>query len=602
MRVGRAAICAVLALAPAASVAELPALQAPRTGRQAPNDAAVVVGVEKYVLGLTPATYAERDADAFADFLRDTVGVPRSRVRVLKGPLATKGAIEREVAEQARAVGPGGTLWIYFSGHGAPAPDGDAFLFGVTANPLPAYLDEGAVRRRELQRLAGTVRADARAIVLLDACFSGKTRGGDALMDVRFAAPASILAAPRVAVWTAASGTEYAGPLEAARHGLFTYFAVGALAGWADADGNGAVDLREAERYVRDRMSLALEQAGRRQEPELAAPDDADRWVLATLGSGAARGPEDAALRQALFPMPSATAAPAAAAVVEPPKTAPAAVAEPPKAAAEPSKTAPAAVAAPVAEPPKAASVAATSAVADPPARAAIDWVTLKGGSYVMGDEGSWDRPATRVKVGAFQMARTEVTVAQYRACVTAGACAVPSGRWVGCNYGVAGRDDHPVNCVGLDQARAYAAWVGGRLPSEAEWEYAARGGGADIEFPWGNEKATCDRAIVEDANKVDGCGLDRSWPVCSKPAGNSKHGLCDMAGNVQEWTEDCFDPDVAWPKDGRPKRSADCDTHILRGGSWQMFPYVVHTRGQSVSKPTEDRENNGIRPVRAVP
>ncbi len=193
-----------------------------------------------------------------------------------------------------RLAGPGGTLWVDFSGHGAPAPDGDAWPFGVATNPMPSDLEEGSVRRRTLQRIA----ADAPTILVLDACFSGKGRDGDAVMGVRFAVPASLAAAPRVVVRTAASGAAYAGPPEGARHGLFTDFAVGALSGWADDDGDGQVRLREAERSVRDHMSLALERAGRRQSPELAAPDEADRWVVAA--PGARRGPEEAMLRAAL--------------------------------------------------------------------------------------------------------------------------------------------------------------------------------------------------------------------------------------------------------------------------------------------------------------
>ena len=143
------------------------------------------------------------------------------------------------------------------------------------------------------------------------------------------------------------------------------------------------------------------------------------------------------------------------------------------------------------------------------------------------------------VSLGAFEISKTEVTVAQYRACVDAGACTAPNDKSVikACNWGHSGRDNHPVNCVDWNQATTFARWAGGRLPTGEEWTYAATSGGQSWEYPWGNEPATCDRAIMDDGG--DGCGQDRTWPVCSKPAGNSKQGVCDLAGNVWEWTDD---------------------------------------------------------------
>ena len=101
------------------------------------------------------------------------------------------------------------------------------------------------------------------------------------------------------------------------------------------------------------------------------------------------------------------------------------------------------------------------------------------------------------------------------------------------------------------DQAQAFAAWAGGRLPSESEWEHAARSGGKEQTSPWGDEEATCILAVMCDGG--NGCGEDRTWPVCSKPAGNSRQGVCDLAGNVWEWTDE---------REGASRR-------VSRGGSW---------------------------------
>ncbi len=133
------------------------------------------------------------------------------------------------------------------------------------------------------------------------------------------------------------------------------------------------------------------------------------------------------------------------------------------------------------------------------------------------------------------------------------------------------GRAHHPVNCVTWRQAKKYCAWAGGRLPSEAEWEYAARSGGQDITYPWGNETATCDYAVMDDGGI--GCGTDSTMAVCSKPAGNTAQGLCEMAGNVWEWVEDYWHygydgaptDGTAWVND--PPRTTSA--RVERGGTF---------------------------------
>jgi len=173
------------------------------------------------------------------------------------------------------------------------------------------------------------------------------------------------------------------------------------------------------------------------------------------------------------------------------------------------------------------------------------------------------------VSLGAFEISKTEVTVAQYRACVDAGACTAPNDKSVkkSCNWGHSGRDNHPVNCVDWNQATTFARWAGGRLPTGEEWTYAATSGGQSWEYPWGNEPATCDRAIMDVGG--DGCGQDRTWPVCSKPAGNSTQGVCDLAGNVWEWTDE---------------RVGDSE-RVYRGGSWFYAAPILRasSRGRGV-------------------
>jgi len=165
-----------------------------------------------------------------------------------------------------------------------------------------------------------------------------------------------------------------------------------------------------------------------------------------------------------------------------------------------------------------------------------VEWVTIPGGRFSMGTMDFQNAtPVHEVNISAFQMSKTLVTVEQYAECVSARQCLPPDVRKLpACNWGRSGREKDPVNCVNWRQAKDYARFAGARLPSEAEWEYAATSGGRNQKYPWGNALPTPDVVVMKRGSKA-------TMPVCSRPLGNTAQGLCDMTGNLRQWVEDSF-------------------------------------------------------------
>ena len=200
------------------------------------------------------------------------------------------------------------------------------------------------------------------------------------------------------------------------------------------------------------------------------------------------------------------------------------------------------------------------------------EMVPVPAGKFMMGcvsgDSNcqSDEKPYHEVALDAYSIDKHEVTISEYFACVLAGKCTNPSTGG-GCNFGAADRKKHPVNCVDWTQSKSYCEWAGKRLPTEAEWEKAARGTDGRI-YPWGNTAATCNYAVMYEGN--NGCGKNSTWDVCSKTAGNSPYGACDMAGNVWEWVADFYsDSYYTGSPTSNPKGPGSGQYRVLRGGSW---------------------------------
>lgn len=188
--------------------------------------------------------------------------------------------------------------------------------------------------------------------------------------------------------------------------------------------------------------------------------------------------------------------------------------------------------------------------------------VLIPAGSFVMGDDER--SPRREVHLDAFYIDRFEVTLGRYAAFLAATGGVQPPDGWPG---DAAATADLPVVGVGWDDANAYCRWAGKRLPTETEWEKAARGGDPR-RYPWGNDAPTAAHvAATTSAGDAYAGGLS---PVGSHPAGASAAGVHDLAGNAAEWVADWFAEGFARGSVRNPAGPAAGQDRVIRGGGWQ--------------------------------
>ena len=220
---------------------------------------------------------------------------------------------------------------------------------------------------------------------------------------------------------------------------------------------------------------------------------------------------------------------------------------------------------------------AASSPVA--PAKAAgpcpAGMAFLPGGSFKMGKRGD------EVNVRAYCLDVTEVTVKTFAACARVGECrpAYDTVDWPSiseaartklsgnCNVERADRADHPVTCITWNQAVSYCEWKGKRLPTEEEWEWAARGGARGSLYPWGDREPMRQLCWDGEGNDLGKGNRQSTCRVGSYPSGDSPQGVKDLAGNVWEWTA-----------------SEDAESsRVGRGGAWDDgYPTFVSASNRS--------------------
>ncbi len=234
--------------------------------------------------------------------------------------------------------------------------------------------------------------------------------------------------------------------------------------------------------------------------------------------------------------------------------------------------------------------------------------VVIPAGSFTMGSPtGEKERfdhegPLQDIRFDQpFAMSQHEVTFAQWDLCVSYGECShKPVDEW--------GRDDHPVMRVSWDDAQEYVDWINSRtdggysLPSEAQWEYAARAG-TTTPFHTG-EQIRADQANFR-ATETYGVSEPGEYQGKTVPVGSfdpNAFGLYDMHGNVWEWTQDCSSEDLSGhPSNGSANLDGSCDLRVLRGGSWGNDPGNLRSANRNRSTASRRFNSNGFRLLKTL-
>ncbi|MFH1808469.1 MAG: SUMF1/EgtB/PvdO family nonheme iron enzyme [Pseudomonadota bacterium] len=216
--------------------------------------------------------------------------------------------------------------------------------------------------------------------------------------------------------------------------------------------------------------------------------------------------------------------------------------------------------------------------------------IAIPAGTFKMGDNlgEPHEFPVHDVELGGFRIDATEVSNAQYQRCTEAGVCRAtremeePSFN----------PPSHPVVGVTYNDARTYCAWLRKRLPTEAEWERAARGGG-DRRYPF-------DGAMGPNHGNVRGAadGFIYTAPVRTFPAGCTSEGVCDLAGNAAEWVADWFSPTYYAESPPENPKGPEASTRLrsVRGGSWTGNTYEARSTARGSMDPAFSKNSVGFR------
>ncbi|RJO65595.1 MAG: DUF1566 domain-containing protein [Myxococcales bacterium] len=596
--ISAAAVLMFLLLFPAAWAGDKGLFVSPTTGVPVSSVWGVFVGISKYKQADLNLTYADQDAKALYDFFAAQFEgqVPADHFRLLTNEKATRRDILKVLAEVLNLAMDQDLVVLGLSMHGLWDQSGQNLYF-VAHDTNPNELWDRGLSQADVMNMIAHSRA-RKIVILLDTCNSGGFGSSGTLLAMKNVNTADVnrlLSAigrsqDGIAVITSSSAAERSqeGQKFCGGHGAFTCALLEGLKGGADTNRNGLMEVRELFDYVyRD----VKQNTGGVQNPNIDGRYDSGLPLVAVARAAEPQAGKKVDVDLGGSPQDSATYVPPDTSDYDK-------LLEQSKAHAAEQKKAEEARKLYLAKLEEAwgkvvqitdtlKSVQGTKDKRitvvrkflsefpqDNPRQGEVEGLiqqiegerepepatspSNRTSSGKAGIEWVYSQPAK------LYFAKTETTVAQYRACVNAGFCSsqgLTMPYWNGknqpdwakyCNWDKPGREDHPINCVDWNQATAFCKWSGGRLPSEAEW-FLEASNKSSRQYPWGDQKVTCKYAIWGDGERTDGCGKDSTWPVCSKVVGNSVSGLCDMSGNVGELTS-------SW---------VDSLCVVVRGGSW---------------------------------
>jgi len=241
-------------------------------------------------------------------------------------------------------------------------------------------------------------------------------------------------------------------------------------------------------------------------------------------------------------------------------------------------------------KPPTSTPVPPTATPSPVPQKVDVPMIAIPAGEFTMGSQKEVERPPHPVSVNAFEIDKFEVTNEQFEKFVADTGYVTDAEKagdtsW---RYWAQGKPTHPVVKVSWNDAKAYCEWAEKRLPTEAEWEKAARGTDGRT-YPWGNNW---------DVDKVNAkeSGFRGTLIVGSFPDGASPYGVMDMAGNVAEWTSDWFQPYPGYPGGDGAAQYFGEKYRVIRGGGWFSDQELVRTTERSASSVELANDDVGFR------